>query len=88
MFWPSSHKLIEYNLAELKKAGLDAGILSGLRARISEKPMRRKAFEEMLDRIGKKDLMPNERKLILKYTQLSLLRLERFIPHTLLFGPA
>lgn len=81
MIWSASYKITDYNLAELKSAGLDAGILSGLRARVSKKPMRRKAFEEMLDRAGKKELTPNERKLILKYTHLSLLRLERFITH-------
>ena len=75
------YKLTDYNLAELKLSGLDTGILSALRAKTSQKPMRRKAFEEMLDRAGNKELMPNERKLILKITRLSLLRLERFIPH-------
>lgn len=80
MIWSSLYKLTDTNLAELKNAGLDAGILSGLRAKISGQAVRRKAFDEMLDRIGNKNLMPNERKLILKYAHLSLLRLERFIP--------
>lgn len=81
MIWSSSFKITDTNLAELKKAGLDSSILSGLRAKISVKSMRRKAFEEMLEHVGKKELLPNERKLILKFTQLSLLRLERFLPH-------
>ena len=81
MIWSSSYKITDNNLAELKNAGVDGGILSGLRARISGKPMRRGAFEEMLDRVAKKELLPHERKLILKYTHLSLLRLERFIPN-------
>ena len=79
MIWSSLYKLTDTNLTELKNAGLDAGILSGLRAKISGQAVRRKAFDEMLDRIGNKNLMPNERKLILKYANLSLLRLERFI---------
>ena len=62
-------------------SGLDTGILSALRAKTSQKPMRRKAFEEMLDRAGNKELMPNERKLILKITRLTRLRLERVIPN-------
>lgn len=61
--------------------GLDSGILANLRSRMTAKTIRRKDLESMLDRLGKKELTPPERKLITKYTQLSLLRLERFIPN-------
>jgi signal peptidase I len=75
-----SYRISETALDELKDAGLSEVALASLRSQRGQTWSKR-TLKERLDELGPKKLDEEERKLIRRYTQLSLLRLERFIPN-------
>ncbi len=64
----------------MQEAGLDEVVVTSLRGHAG-KTFGRQAFNALLDGLGPKKLGPDERKVVSKLSQLSLLRLERFIPN-------
>ena len=75
-----SYRITDAVLEELREAGLSEVALTSLRA-LRSQSIKGKAFEQRLAALGPKKLDEAEIKLIRKYSQLSLLRLERFIPN-------
>ncbi|HKJ00285.1 MAG TPA: signal peptidase I [bacterium] len=78
--WGRSYRVSDFALEELKEAGLGEVALASLRT-CRGQTFGSRAFKERLEQLGPKKLDEAERKLIRKYTQLSLLRLERAIPN-------
>ena len=76
-----SHRITDSALEELGAAGLDENVLAALRPHKSGKALGKKALDDVLSKLGGKTLSSEERKLIRKYTQLGMLRLERIIPN-------
>ena len=81
MFWNQSFRLNNRTLEDLKQAGLNASALKSLRGHVSNNPLGRAAFETLLDSLDSGQTDPAQRKVIRKYSQLSMLRLERLIPN-------
>jgi signal peptidase I len=75
-----SYRISDSALDELKDAGLSEVALASLRSQRGA-TFGKRAFNERLEQLGPKKLGEAERKLIRKFTQLSLLRLERIIPN-------
>ena len=78
MVWGRSYRISEPALNELDE--LDPAILKAL-GNHKGQTYRKREFNELLARLGPKQIDPGNRKLIRKAAQLSLLRLERFIPN-------
>ena len=76
-----SYRITDSALEELGAAGLDENVLAALRPHKSGKALGKKALDDVLSRLGRKTLSSEERKLIRKYTQLGMLRLEWIIPN-------
>ena len=81
MFWKQSFRINDRTLDDLKRAGLNAPSLKSLRGHVSGSTLGRPAFEAVLASLDGGQTDPAQRKLIHKYSQLSLLRLERLIPN-------
>ena len=75
-----SYRITDTALQELKEAGLSDVALASLRGMRGE-TLGKAAFDERLGQLGPRKLDESECKLIRKFAQLSLLRLERFIPN-------
>jgi len=75
-----SYRVSDAALEELKEAGLSEVALASLRACCGQ-TFKARSFNERLEQLGPRKLDESERRLIRKFTQLSLLRLERFIPN-------
>lgn len=75
-----SYRVTDSALEELKSAGLNEVALTSLRA-LRGTTYNRQGFQAKLEAIGPLRLEDEEVRLVRKYTQLSLLRLERLIPN-------
>jgi signal peptidase I len=75
-----SYRITDSALQELKEAGLSEVALTSLRSHRG-RSFGKRDFNERLEQLGPKKLDESERTLVRKYTQLSLLRLERLIPN-------
>ncbi len=75
-----AYRISDAGLEELKDAGLSEVALASLRT-CRGQTFGKRAFQERLEQLGPRKLDDSEQRLIRKYTQLSLLRLERFIPN-------
>jgi signal peptidase I len=78
--WGRMYRISDVALEELKQAGLSEVALASLRT-CRGQSFGTRALDERLEQLGPKKLDEEERKLIRKYTRLSLLRLERLIPN-------
>jgi len=67
-------------LAELQTIGVNEAGIKFLRGVGAQRAMRREELEQRLQDAGPKVLAPDEREAVLKYSRISLLRLERVIP--------
>lgn len=76
-----SYRLSQEVLGELLDAGMDKTAVETLRARIDDTVYKKQPFLERLNSVGPVQLKPEEKKLVTKLSQLSLLRLEWFIPN-------
>ena len=75
-----AYRVSDAALEELKDAGLSEVALASLRT-CRGQTFSARSFNERLEQLGPRKLDEDERHLIRKFTQLSLLRLERFIPN-------
>lgn len=80
MAWGRSYQINDSTIYELRRAGMDEVVLAALGSAKSGKLYDRKSFNDLLAGLGPRKLGDAERKLIHKYAQMSLLRLERIIP--------
>ncbi len=81
MTWSRSYRLSQITIIDLKNAGVDETIMMALRALDNSRVYDRKSFDALLSGIGPRKIGEAERKLIRKFSQLGLLRLERIIPY-------
>ena len=80
MFPGRSYRLTGASMKELEQSGLAADMLRALKTLQDRDPASRQDFMQLLDE-RTPDASPAERKLILKQSRLSLMRLEKLIPN-------
>ena len=81
MTWGRSYRLSKITIIDLKNAGVDETIMMALRALDNSRVYDRKSFDALLAGIGPRKIGEAEHKLIRKFAQLGLLRLEKIIPY-------
>lgn len=76
-----SYRLSKTTIVDLKNAGIEETILMALRGLDNSRVYDKNSFDALLSGIGPRKIGEAEHKLIRKFAQLGMLRLERIIPY-------